>query len=231
MKKPASDTTAWKLIYLAKRNPSLKAEQFPQAWREHSALGRQCTNVQHRVRSVTQCVRVPVEKVPLLSTRYDGVNLIELLDRESADAIWSDPETLAVMRPDEPRVFDRYVRDFSLVAREHIIQPGPKGPSVLVAFLKSHHPADGMEKVTSFNDPLESIASTTRVVVNLVEPHRPPGYDFDVIVEWWFESLHRLNAALESAYLNEAILPFLEAGGYETQSAVLMATCVSHRRP
>jgi hypothetical protein len=30
----------WKMIYLARRNPSLAPEQFPQAWREHSALGR-----------------------------------------------------------------------------------------------------------------------------------------------------------------------------------------------
>ena len=29
----------WKMIYLARRNPALAPEQFPQAWREHSALG------------------------------------------------------------------------------------------------------------------------------------------------------------------------------------------------
>lgn len=28
----------WKMIYLARRNPALAPEQFPQAWREHSAL-------------------------------------------------------------------------------------------------------------------------------------------------------------------------------------------------
>ena len=39
----------WKMIYLARRNPALMAEDFPQAWREHSALGRQCVNVADRV--------------------------------------------------------------------------------------------------------------------------------------------------------------------------------------
>ena len=39
----------WKMIYLARRNPGLKPEEFPQAWREHSALGAQCTNVKAKV--------------------------------------------------------------------------------------------------------------------------------------------------------------------------------------
>ena len=48
----------WKMIYLARRNPALAPEDFPQAWREHSALGRQCRNVQDKVLGVRQCARV-----------------------------------------------------------------------------------------------------------------------------------------------------------------------------
>ena len=44
----------WKMIYLARRNPALTAEQFPQAWREHSALGAGCTNVREKVLSVAE---------------------------------------------------------------------------------------------------------------------------------------------------------------------------------
>ena len=45
----------WKMIYLAQRNPALAPEQFPQAWREHSALGAGCTNVRGKVLSVAAC--------------------------------------------------------------------------------------------------------------------------------------------------------------------------------
>ena len=47
----------WKMIYLARRNPRLKPEEFPQAWREHSALGARCTNVVAKVLSVVKEVK------------------------------------------------------------------------------------------------------------------------------------------------------------------------------
>ena len=80
--------STWKMIYLARRNPQLAAADFAQAWREHSALGRQCVNVQERVRGVTQCVRIFDGTWPEdASMDYDGVNLLLLRDRSSADAI------------------------------------------------------------------------------------------------------------------------------------------------
>ncbi len=115
----------WKMIYLARRNPSLAPEQFPQAWREHSALGAGCTNVRDKVLSVTQCSRV-LEGAPLpgAATDYDGVNLLVLRDLQAATDIWNDAETLAIMRPDEPRVFSTYDRlegvvDWKVAALEH----------------------------------------------------------------------------------------------------------------
>ena len=135
-----NDDGSWKMIYLARRNPRLAPEEFPQAWREHSALGRQCRNVQERVLGVTQCVRLLATDLPPdASTAYDGVNLLRLRDRESADAIWTDPETLAIMRPDELRVFDRHVRDCALVAQEQVLVDGPAGAAVLLAFSRALH--------------------------------------------------------------------------------------------
>ena len=54
----------WKMIYLARRNPALAPEQFPQAWREHSALGAGCTelaseDLQHGQRIESLVVRNP----------------------------------------------------------------------------------------------------------------------------------------------------------------------------
>lgn len=48
----------WKMIYLARRNPAQAPAAFPQAWREHAALGRQCRNVQDKVLGVALCSRL-----------------------------------------------------------------------------------------------------------------------------------------------------------------------------
>lgn len=224
------DSLPWKMVYLARRNPALTPEQFPQAWREHSALGRQCTNVQDRVRSVTQCVRLLDTQLAGASVAYDGLNLLGLRDRASADAIWTDPETLAIMRPDEPRVFDRYVRDFTLVAQEHVLQAGNPGEAVLVGFLKQRsgvQPSDFQRTLALEPLPWPQVR---RTVLNLVEPQRPQGYDFDAVMEWWFDDAAALVKALLSAPMSTA-LPVLLQTVCDHSASVFMATRVSHRRP
>lgn len=219
--------TNWKMIYLARRNPGLSAEDFAAAWREHSTLGRQCRNVQDRVRSVTQCVRILDSTPEGASTAYDGVNLLGLRDRESADAIWTDPETLAIMRPDEPRVFDRYVRDFTLVAREQLIQDGPPGNAVLVGFLKRRPDMEPADFACMLGRQPAPWSGVRRTVLNRVEPLRPPGYDYDVVMEWWFDDA----ASLTQALAGQALPIALSAWHPSAADTVFMATRVSHRRP
>lgn len=222
--------TPWKMIYLARRNPRLAPEEFPQAWREHSALGRQCRNVQDRVRSVTQCVRLLADLPPDASTGYDGVNLLQLRDRESADAIWSDPETLATMRPDEPRVFDRHVRECALVAREQVLHNGPAGDAVLVAFFKRRAtvaPADFERALGLHTRPWAAVCKT---VLNLVEPERPAGYDYDAIIEWWFQDGQQMRQSIRDRHVT-ATLPVLHQTVCDFTASVFMPTRVSHRRP
>lgn len=227
---PLPDPVHWKMIYLARRNPALAAGDFAQAWREHSALGRQCRNVQEKITGVTQCTRL-LERVPAgASTGYDGVNLLRLRDRQAADDIWDDAETLAIMRPDEPRVFDRPVRDFTLVAREQLHRDGPAGQAVLTGFLRRLPrvaPDDFGRALTQAGVPWPQ---ARRVVLNLVEPQRPPGYDFDAIVEWWFHDAEALRAALGTGDLRGA-LPLLLKVVCDPRTAVFLATAVSHRRP
>ncbi len=220
----------WKMIYLARRNPQLAAEDFAQAWREHSALGRQCRNVQDRVRSVTQCVRSLATLPADARQDYDGVNLLLLRDRDSADAIWSDPETLAIMRPDEPRVFDRYVRDCALVAREQLLRDGPQGDAVLLVFLKCHstlQPADWAGLPSRQTTPA---SGAQQLMLNLVEPQRPSGYDYDAILEWWFQDEPQMLQALAGRGGLDS-LPVELPSACERDSAVVIAARVSHRRP
>lgn len=228
----------WKMIYLARRNPRLQAEEFPQAWREHSALGRQCRNVGQRVKSVAQCARVLELAVPGTRSDYDGVNLLVLADRDSASAIWSDPETLAIMKPDEPRVFDRYVREFTLVCREDVLREAPRSGVVLHGFLAM---ATGVTEPFWRQDAVRAgltqglWSTAVRVVLNTVVDTPPPGYAFAATVEWWFPSLQDAESALRPAAGRSGLAAWAEGsaldGRLDAQASVFLLTQVTHQRP
>lgn len=222
---------AWKMIYLARRNPELAAEDFPQAWREHSALGRQCANVRDKVLEVTQCSRVLDRPNALLgsSADYDGVNLLALRDRQAADDIWNDPETLAIMRPDEPRVFSTYVRDFTLTARERVIVEGPCCDVCIAFFLRTPaRPDSARTSITARN--ASAWLGASRVVTNAVDGARPPGYEFDLIVEAWYESVEGALVAFAGRSVWDR-LPEALSGRLDVERSVCLLTQVTHRRP
>lgn len=229
---------SWKMIYLARRNPALAPEAFAQAWREHSALGRQCRNVGERVKSVTQCARVlDAAILPGAAQDHDGVNLLQLRDLESARAIWSDPETLAVMRPDEPRVFSTYVRDFSLVCRELLLRAGPRTGVCLSGFLRRRadltpnaYRLGWLASAPGRHLASGPLAQARRIVHNEVVEPPPPGYEFDTICEWWFDSLDEIDQAFGRRELREQ-LPVPLARLLDLPGSVFMLTTVTHSRP
>ena len=221
----------WKMIYLARRNPALAPEDFPQAWREHSALGRQCRNVQDKVRAVRQCSRV-LERpgVPVgASVDYDGVNLLSLRDRQAADDIWNDEETLRIMRPDEPRVFSTYVRDFTLVAQEQVLRDGEETGVCLTLFLRAA-PGERLQARDFARVSATPWVTATRLVWNTVEGEQPPGYEYDAIVEAWYESVD----AVAAAFAGPPVWHWLPSAMVETVNtagSVCMLTRITHRRP
>lgn len=227
----------WKMIYLARRNPALAPEQFPQAWREHSALGAGCTNVRDKVLSVMQCSRV-LEGPPLpgASSDYDGVNLLALRDLQAATDIWNDAETLAIMRPDEPRVFSTYVREFSLVCRERVLREAPRSRCCITGFLRRHagQTREGFQQAWAAAAAAEgrtpALADCVRVVHNDVHLEPPPGYDYDGIAEWWFESAEQARSAFGGSDIRSALGPALAAVAALDRS-VFMFTQVTHSRP
>ncbi|MBU6258020.1 MAG: EthD domain-containing protein [Burkholderiales bacterium] len=217
-----------KMIYLARRNPALTAAQFPQAWREHSALGAGCTNVRDKVLSVTQCSRVlDAPALPGTTTDYDGVNLLRLRDRDCASAIWSDPETLAIMRPDEPRVFSTYVREFTLVCEETVLRDLPRGACCLFGFLRSAAPGLGLEGI---GPDLLDRPGARRLVWNAVCEAPPPGYDYAAIAEWWFDDVDAAGRALAGADPRVGLAPAL-AARIDAARSVFVLTQVTHSRP
>ncbi len=234
----------WKMIYLARRNPALAAGDFAQAWREHSALGRQCRNVQDKVLGVTQCARLrdggEDGGLSGASTGYDGVNLLQLRDLDVASDIWNDPETLAIMRRDEPRVFSTYVRDFTLVCRERVLRDTPAGEVALFGFVRRNPGISKNEFDAAWaGGPLEAwlaapaLEDAPRVVHNSVVQTPAPGYDYDGIAEWWFASPDAARAAFGGPGAGDlrARLPAAYGATADLARSVFMFTRVSHRRP
>ena len=219
----------WKMIYLARRNPGLKPEEFPQAWREHSALGAQCTNVRAKVLSVAQCSRVlDAPALPGANLDYDGVNLLGIRDRAVADDIWSDAETLAIMRPDEPRVFDRYVRDFTLLCSEQVLRDEPRTDSLLMGFVQRATDVS-QEAWQAAQVSAPQLPGAGRCVWNAVEATPPPGYPYDAIVEWWYPSDQALRGALAAGGV-VACLPSTFSAAVNVPNSVFMHLRVTHRR-
>ena len=227
-----------KLIYLARRNPALAPEQFAQAWREHSALGARCTNVRERVLGVLQCSRV-LDGAPIrgVSTDHDGVNLLTLRDQAAAAAIWSDPETLAIMRPDEPRVFARYVREVSLVCREQPVRDAPRGQACLIGLLRRPAGQEHESFGRAWRDAKPAhwlgsgpFAACVRVVANDVIEPPPPAVDFDIVCEWWYADADAARAAFGPHELRQ-LLPRPLGSLTDLDRSVFMVTQVTHQRP
>ncbi len=222
---------AWKMIYLARRNPALAAEDFPQAWREHSALGRQCRNVQDKVTGVAQCSRIldAGDALAGVSTDYDGVNVLDLRDRQAADDIWNDAETLAIMRPDEPRVFSTYVRDFTLVTAEESLRAGEVCDVALFIFLRPQAGArlrvDGQALAAA-----DGFAQAGRLLLNHVDGDCPPGYEYSHIIAAWYAGVEPLRAAFSGREV-WSCLPAALRADLDLTGSVAMLTRVTHRRP
>lgn len=238
----------WKMIYLARRSPALAPEDFAQAWREHSALGRQCRNVQDKVLGVTQCTRLRSDGQHLAedgglrgaSVDYDGVNLLQLRDLDVATDLWNDPETLAIMRPDEPRVFSTYVRNFTLVCRERVLRQAPAGEVALFGFVRRSPSMSKNAFDAAWADgPPEpwlaapALQGALRVVHNSVVQTPPAGYEYDGIAEWWFASADAARAAFGGAGAGDlrGQLPAAYDALADLAHSVFMFTQVSHRRP
>jgi|JI10StandDraft_1071094.scaffolds.fasta_scaffold190419_2 hypothetical protein len=229
----------WKMIYLARRNPALAAEHFPKAWREHSALGAGCTNVRDKVKSVRQCSRDldNTSRLAGASAAYDGVNLMVLRDRQAATDIWNDEETLRIMRPDEPRVFSTWVRDFTLIAEECLLRDGEPTDCVVTAFLglaPGLNQADLARSLAAAGperwlaDP--ALGASRRLVLNRVDGTPPPGYDYALILEAWYPDPATAVRAFDTLSLPER-LPRVVAACIDPARSVTLLTRVTHRRP
>lgn len=184
------------LIYLPKRNPNLSIDEFVSAWKEHSQLGKTCINVRKFITHAKQCARIGYPDLEGISQIYDGVAILTLSEGTQSSQIWNDPEVLATMKPDELRVFDSYVKSFTL-----------ETTSLYSKFDTDESYGYGLIQLLSIGD-----RSTTghrdqelselfreqanrnpqpfikQEIVHAVTHQPSPQYNYDYVIETWFDS-------------------------------------------
>jgi hypothetical protein len=222
---------ATKIVYLARRNPSLSIADFPARWRQHSLLAGSMPSIRPGFAQVAQCINLYDRAVvPRAALNYDGVNLLTLTGPEFANLMWQSDEVQELILPDELATFASYVRHFSLTTLEYPVSDSPMQPFCLISFLKRDRKLD----MDNFRNALieahgEMAEGRRRAVVNIVTD-RQPGYNFDAITELWFESEADATRTTQSTSYVSAYLPRRLEICDEWRTLVMM-TRINYARP
>lgn len=233
----------FKLIYLARRNPSIAFEDWPRAWRSHAVFASQFPVIGGRINSLFYCSRLASPTLdgapfdpPGASLDHDGVAVVSSPSAEDLGGELS-AEDRARIDEDERRVFDAQTPSFSFRCQETLVQGGAPGQAAVIRFLArqaggsrdafrarwSQGHADVAVRAA------DAAGTVTRYVHDdLVEPP-PPGYPFDGITETWFASP---DDAVRS-FVDGALAPVAEdlAAFCDLDRSVTLSTRAVHRWP
>ena len=110
-----------KFTILLRRKPSLTQDEFAAYHRDqHAPLFCSLPAVQQHVRRYVQQHALPLELPGLPPAKYDGMTELWFDDASGIGAVFSDPEYLARIRPDEEKFLDLPGCDF-MVSQENIV--------------------------------------------------------------------------------------------------------------
>lgn len=195
-----STAPQFKVVYLAKRNPAVKAEDWPRTWRSHSAFAAQFPVIYTEFSSLYYCARMlqpsidgmPIEP-PEASREYDGVALVS---SPSAGGVPRElpPDVAAKIDEDELRVFSTYVREFSFRCKEVLVHGGAPEKAAVIRLLARKAGLSREEFLTDLNGSyadraqraVDASGKVVRYVHNQVIEEPPAGYPFDAVTEAWF---------------------------------------------
>ncbi len=112
-----------KFTILLVRHPSLTPEQFVEHHRRvHADLFLSTPIVRETVRRYVQQHALPVALPGMPPVKYDGVTELWFDDVEAIARLFSDPEYLARIRPDEASFLELAGCDF-IVSTENVVLP------------------------------------------------------------------------------------------------------------
>ncbi|TAL00434.1 MAG: hypothetical protein EPO08_13695 [Rhodospirillaceae bacterium] len=231
-----------KLIYLAKRNPAIKAEDWPRTWRSHAVFASQFPIAGVSLTGLFYCSRMltptlngtPVDP-PGASLGYDGVAVVSSPSEAALRAELS-PADRAKIDQDELRVFSTYTPRFSFYCKEVLVHGGAHGQAAVIRFL-ARKAEDSREDFfahwgrqhADIGKRAVEAGAVTRYVHNSLLDEPPPGYPFDGITETWFANADDAVRSL----LDGALAPLARdvPTFCDMERTVTMLTYVTHRWP
>jgi len=193
-----------KWIYLAQRSPRLSRQEFFERWIKHRKLGAPPAMGAEFVTADYCAVRAESVALEAQSNEYDGVGVFALNSLASIPLVAKFLK-LDHIQADEKRFFTTTSESFSLFCGEEVIRDGHETPVVLLQFLRRHADLSPTIFVRRWREAhaaaiLENpaFASLSRYIQNQVVAPPPPGYGYDGIAEWWFESVESLTSSVDA---------------------------------
>lgn len=233
----------YKMIYLARRNPTCKAEDWPRHWRSHAVYCSQFPAIGAPISSLHYCSR---QLNPTLNgtpfdppgvADYDGVAIVA---SKTADSFGENdlPRDLRdKIDADERRVFSTLTPNFSFLSEEALVLGDKPGKAAVITFLPRKAGSSREDFLAHLGGVHADIArravqaagTVTRYVHDRLRKAPPQGFPFDAIVELWFASAEDAAHSL----VDDAFAPLTKdlAVFCDMKQTVTMLTYVTHSWP
>lgn len=233
----------YKMIYLARRNPSCKAEDWPRHWRSHAVYCSQFPAIGAPISSLHYCSR---QLKPTLNgapfdpsgvADYDGVAVVASTSADSFGGNDLPRDLRDKIDADERRVFSTLTPNFSFLSEETLVLGDKPGNAAVIRFLARKAGGSREDFLSHLGGAHAQVArqatqaagTVTRYVHNHLRKDPPKGFPFDAIVEMWFASAEDAARSL----VDEAFAPLTQdlAAFCDMKQSVTMLTYVTHSWP
>jgi len=233
----------YKSIYLARRNPSCSAEDWPRHWRSHAVFCSQFPAIGAPISSLHYCSRqlrptlngVPFD--PPGVADYDGVAIVASQSADSVSGRSLPRDLRDKVDQDERRVFRTLTPNLTFLSEEVLVLGGKPGKAAVIRFLSRNAGSSREEFLARLGGVHADLAKTavdvagtvTRYVHNRLREDPPKGHPFDSIVETWFASAEDAAQSLVA----HAFAPLMKdiAAFCDMKQTVTMLTYVTHAWP
>lgn len=189
---------SYKMLYLARRAPTVAWADWPRTWKSHAVFASQFPAMSGTIDWMRYTTRVDdpaLGELPV-STAHDGVSVAEAPKLETFQGKGFTPEQRALIDQDELRVFDRYTPEFSFYCTETRLVDGAVGEAAIFRFLRrkpeisreafdAHLSGEHARRCADAADDL----GAQRWAVNSTLETPPPDFPFEAIEEIWFPSI------------------------------------------
>lgn len=229
---------AYKMLYLARRAPTVSWEDWPRTWKSHAIFASQFPAMEGTIDWMRYTTRIDdpaLGELPV-STEHDGVSVAEASELGTFQGHGFTPEQRALIDQDELRVFDRYTPEFSFYCTETRPVDGPLGEAAIFRFLLRRPEVSRAAFDAHLKGPHADLArklagdlAATRWAINFTLDSPPPDFPFEAIEECWFATPEDAARALRAAAMQE-VLDDLAAISTPDRM-VTMLTRPTHRWP